>query len=597
VPGSGDTFKDIRLKFPDVNKFASTTQQYTYAFYAQSNTASEITVQLILIKNFGTNGDPQTETPITFLTIPVSYGAAQASFTFGTNIGKTIGPDGDDYLQLALRLPLNAVFSASFTDFILTPNAININDFPQTPDNEFIYQSLAGWANTPAYDGSSLYLPMVLTQEGMKFDDGEIGDVIAESQLSTYVNNLSPTTNRLEAFGQQYERIAYSPLGIPFNRLFNKYFNTTLNVPIYGTGSGYFLAMAGTAYSSLPNQLRVMNNDAGVVTNASDGTPATGFTFNTIHTGIAPASGYFCKSYQTGTIQFFIINNAPGGSAAPTAGTSGFTVGVIRSGTALLTQINFVNTVAATGLAGLYFEFDVFSGHQFYCWFKVDGAGADPAIPGRTGIEVDLNSVDTAAIVCQKISEALNGYQLTTIDTVAGSAVPAGSFFNINSTTTAYYVWYTVNGAGTDPAPSGKVGLQVDILSADTAVQVAVKTQIVINKKFFRVPDYRGLFLRGQDSGANIDTDVQRIGLVPGIFQDNIGTLQLSSNIDHTHLATTTISQQNGAFCDNAGAGNSDVTGGTTFDVFALTASTIIDGQGAAESRPINQYIKYVIKY
>jgi len=60
-----------------------------------------------------------------------------------------------------------------------------------------------------------------------------------------------------------------------------------------------------------------------------------------------------------------------------------------------------------------------------------------------------------------------------------GGSLAASEYWTIadgpTSPTDNYYVWYTVDGAGTDPTPGG-TGIQVDVLSTDTAAQVAQKT-------------------------------------------------------------------------------------------------------------------------
>lgn len=589
MPNAGDTFKNLALRFDDVNKFASTTQQYTFAFSGISNTGSPATVQLVLIKNFGTGGSTTTQTTLATFTVGTSYGVSQASFVFGINDGLTVGALNDDYLQLAIAFPVDAIFDISLTDFVLVQGQTTITLFPNTPNAQFKWQSLAGFVNTPAYDGSDFYLPMVLTPSGMLFDNGEIGDVISESGTSTYVDSLSTTTNRMLADGNKYETVGYSPLGIPFARLQKKYFDTTINIPYYGTGADYF---TGVYYSSSTNELIVTNNTGGLVTDAADGTPATTFTISTIHAGEDPATGYFVNAYNNTTAATFQVENITAGAvgAAPTVGTSGFSIAIATNGTSILKASFFVTTIVATTLAGKYFTFQSFSLHNWYVWFKVDGSGADPA-PGGTGILVNLNSTDSAIVVAEKIRESLNGWQVTSIKTVAGSVVPAGSYFSINSTGNNYYVWYTVNGVGTDPKPSGKVAIPVSILSTDTNAQVAVKTQVAINMKFFQSPDFRGWFLRG--SGSANDS-AERISIVPLVSGDLLGTFEFSANISHNHTAS--INNQGGGVITETASPNL-LAFGSSVNVVTETLSATIDYDGGIESRPPDKNVRYVIKY
>lgn len=69
----------------------------------------------------------------------------------------------------------------------------------------------------------------------------------------------------------------------------------------------------------------------------------------------------------------------------------------------------------------------------------------------------------------------------TEITCNAGSTLSGGEYFTLNSSSTEYYVWYTVDSSGTDPAPTDKTGIQVDILSTDADSDVASKTATEIN--------------------------------------------------------------------------------------------------------------------
>lgn len=62
------------------------------------------------------------------------------------------------------------------------------------------------------------------------------------------------------------------------------------------------------------------------------------------------------------------------------------------------------------------------------------------------------------------------------------SAAGAGQYFLINSAgnLNTYYVWFNVNGGNSDPAPIGLTGIQVAILSGDTAVNVAAKAALAV---------------------------------------------------------------------------------------------------------------------
>jgi flagellar hook protein FlgE len=71
--------------------------------------------------------------------------------------------------------------------------------------------------------------------------------------------------------------------------------------------------------------------------------------------------------------------------------------------------------------------------------------------------------------------------EVSTVACEDASTLSGGEYFNISSPTTDYHVWYTVDGTGTDPAPSGSTAIQVAVLSTDNAAQVATKTATAID--------------------------------------------------------------------------------------------------------------------
>jgi hypothetical protein len=586
APSAGDSFKDIRLTYPDVNKFASATQKYTYAFSGQSNGGGSVNASIVLRKNFGTGGSAATEVVLANVTIPNgSYGIVQTPpFVFGTNIGKTIGTAGDDSVQLILRLPTDTLFDISVTNFELVEGAVTLIDFPATPNSQFQYEAMP--PALPNYDGSSYYLPMQLTPNGFIYDDSSVGEVIAESNLSNYINSLHPTSNKMLADGSQYETAAFSPLGIPFSRLQARYWNSALGLPIYGTGKNYFL---GVLVSST-NQFILANNSQGVVTTTVDGSAATGFTFSVVHTGIAAVTGYFCKAVQDREDGFLIINNEPGAVGVGSTGTAPIITSQVREGGSDFHAIN-AYAVTAGVVGGQYFTFQTSNAGvvNWYVWFQVDGAGVDPGVPGRIGILVNVHSGDSVVTIAQKITMALNAAQVTSIFTVAASALTGGDFFTANAitpegTVVAYYVWYTKEGVGTDPKPSGRLGVKVAILSTDTAAQVAQKTQMAINQKYFSVPDYRGQFFRGWNNASDVDPNAAgRYSSVIGILGDVIGTQELDEMLSHAHQYT------------KVSTGTGEIATGTdTSLVFTSEPTTPF---GDDETRPINIYVNYAIRY
>jgi microcystin-dependent protein len=104
----------------------------------------------------------------------------------------------------------------------------------------------------------------------------------------------------------------------------------------------------------------------------------------------------------------------------------------------------------------------------------------------------------------------------------------------------------------------------------------------------FRIPDYRGLFLRGTDAGSGMDPDAaQRITATGQNTDAGVGSFQCDALQTHTHAyqqATLATPSQSGS-----AAAMSAVTAQT--DVPTAPAKT------ATETRPKNMAINYLIKY
>lgn len=569
-PSPGDTFKDVRLKFRDVNKFSSDTDKFTYAFFAQVNSGSSLNASVILIKNYGTGGSTQEEVSLQNITIGSSWALFATSFIFGENTSKTIGALNDDYIQLVIRLPVDSIFDVSFDSVDFALGEFSNPSMPYTTDYQMIYRAISGFMPIPNPDGSDLYLQPRLTATGMEFDHTIIGKIFSSTDELAEIGELL-------CDGSQYEYSAYSTDMIPYRRLGDKIWNAVYNFYKFGTGVNFVTC---NTIAAPPGNIRLTTNIVGAVTTPADGTPATGFTFSNVHTG----NTYLMNGYYSS--QAVMIKMVDAGTFGdPTAGTSGFVMNNYRNLPGSYGVVYITSISNASGLAGKYFTIDTPS-TAYYVWFKVDGVGTDPA-PGGTGIEIDLKSTYSAVEVSQCISEAISGKQITNITAVAASAIPAGSYWTFNTVSQSYYVWYKKDGGGTDPAPSGKVPIKVDILSADAIADVALKTLIAINQKYFATPDLRGMFPRGRDSGSGVDPDVAlRYNIFSNSFGDEIGTLESSDFDEHDHAYIFTS------------AGIVTVLGGpNAIEVIAAQPVDRTGVSGRQETRPINFYVNYVIKY
>ena len=81
----------------------------------------------------------------------------------------------------------------------------------------------------------------------------------------------------------------------------------------------------------------------------------------------------------------------------------------------------------------------------------------------------------------EDLVNGIKGVESTEVVTGAASTLSGGEYFTLSSPTTDYYVWYDIGDGSTGPTVVGSTGIEVDILSTDTAAQVATKTAEAID--------------------------------------------------------------------------------------------------------------------
>ena len=109
------------------------------------------------------------------------------------------------------------------------------------------------------------------------------------------------------------------------------------------------------------------------------------------------------------------------------------------------------------------------------------------------------------------------------------------------------------------------------------------------NASSFNLPDLRGLFLRGRDGGLGRDPDrsARTASGTGGATGDFVGSFQSDAFRSHTHTWT------HGLQGDDQGSGGS-------YDEYTRISGSSTDSiqaTGGNETRPINAYVNYIIKY
>ena len=222
---------------------------------------------------------------------------------------------------------------------------------------------------------------------------------------------------------------------------------------------------------------------------------------------------------------------------------------------------------------------------------RIDGAGATPAnkftegdpdagVPATTVTDDWLNTVqeELAAVATSggaALSKANNGQVLAAIKALVADAIPSGMIAPFHRAT-AFTGWLACDGQTVSRTTYADLFavLGTDYNTGGEAATV------------FRLPDLRGEFIRGADSGRGVDA-----GRV-------LGSSQADSIKLHGHPFRTA-----------AGNENTDDTGGIAMDVQGTQVTRaawtgepdsiptrLIGGFGGDETRPRNVALRYFIK-
>lgn len=615
-----DSIKKLRIKFKDVNKFSTKPGLYTFAFAANS-TGANIPANISIYKYFGTDGSPPSDTVQENFTITPAESSALYQFTinFGLNNGENIDLiANNDFVAVDINLPVGVAFTVQFADFVLAPGEVEVLNFPIQTDAAMLALGVMGWVETPNVDGMSLYLPPILTKEGMIWDFSQIGDIGMSVFPIDDPKSVITIDNKMPCDGATYISSEFSLNGIPYQRLSDKLFisGTGINdAPIYGTGPDFVIGLI--PFSGVNNDtFRITWNTAGTGSpQAADGPTgfSTGFTFSPMYiyqsstTGTAPIA---IIASNTGTEQNLLVFTQDRTNAinftnfADGTPATGFTftyesdvsppdsLSTFQGGCILLTCVSGSALLNGTG-TGRNFTFQITSGSLYTVWFNVDGLNTAPG--GANLIQINITSLYTAGDVASVVREALMGLQSTNI---LISALPIlaptsniSPYFTFSSNPGAlrnFYIWFQIDGVGIDPAPVGLTGLKVLLSSTFSLVNARDAIRAVINRYQFQAPDFSGMFFRNADPNSVWDLDaVNRWSYTSNIGGPMQGTYEFSQFLSHYHTPIT------GPFVEQAGSGTGLGPGGSvTIATNSATRTT-----GGSETRPVNAYIYSFIRY
>jgi len=612
--------KNLRIKFNDVNKFSANEDFYTFCFWGKGNIDIPIAIQVV--KYCGPTGT--IVAPVTVFTdvITTAGDLYQYQFQFGLNTGLVIDTTSNtDYVAIDIALPTGIPFIFDHTDFILANGEIDFTAFPLQTNADMITRGVDGWTDVPDYDGGDLYLPKVLTRIGYEYSASDVGDVgISLGSITSPLSLLPlPKGNKMPIIEASYPYSGFSTNGIPFSRLgdFLIENSSVPNIPMFGTGSDF-----ATAYSnSVTDILRLTVNSSGVgAAYAQDGIIPTGITFQgqVVYNGSTTGSAslnYSVYSSGIATNQIICKSNFNLSTSETQFGPdtycidvdTGFTISQLDYWVNTYAEQGIVFTIdtvtaaaltAGTGNPGLTFYFYSANGATlpYYVWFNVTGeVDPGPPVVGALPIEVILHSTDTAEDVANTLREVMNAYQITSA-TFPGTAPIPGSYFEFFTNPSGvldWYVWYSNQTGGSDPLVPGSTGINVQILSADTPAEVLTKTLKAINKYQYGIPSASGMFFRNYDPTGVWDFDnLTRFSNVTGIVGPSLGTFEYSQFLLHNHELSTVQAINTGQPRTAAPySATPSIWNGVPINFNAVIPA------GGSETRPVNMYVNYYIKY
>jgi microcystin-dependent protein len=127
------------------------------------------------------------------------------------------------------------------------------------------------------------------------------------------------------------------------------------------------------------------------------------------------------------------------------------------------------------------------------------------------------------------------------------------------------------------------------------------------NSTTFNLPDLRGRFLRGVDGSASVDPDkASRTAMATGgNTGNNVGSIQDSAYKNHSHAVTDPGHNHVQKYTASPGGGvgiqgvGHSVSANVDFSTLGANTGVTVDTStsGSTESRPVNAYVYYMIKY
>ena len=208
----------------------------------------------------------------------------------------------------------------------------------------------------------------------------------------------------------------------------------------------------------------------------------------------------------------------------------------------------------------------------------------------RNGLNISLSKTSGSISVADNDNDSLNELQTLSIsnDTLS---ISKGNFIELRNSTFSVPVGSIMPFAGTN-VPNGWLLCNGDAISksaySNLFTIIGISWGGGNGTTTFNLPDLRGQFLRGVDGTGGIDTDKanRTAKYTSGNTGNSVGSYQEDEIRAHYHTYQNDI---------NGPPYNHDLpytAGGSNYRTNSTSSST-----GGSETRPVNAYVNYIIKY
>ena len=400
----------------------------------------------------------------------------------------------------------------------------------------------------------------------------------AEQILLKDITNIIKDIEGVERF--EIKKLTYKPrIEQKVQGLITEYNTSEVTTFSNVSESEWLVAASGTSTESAGSL--IFNNDVPTSFTYEKTTGKIEYAFPVDLTGIAPGD-----LFRNGPGLQEIVEIQTVGDGAGVQEVFKITTVADEQG---IKEVSQITTSADIGgsLAGTYFVTYDEAG-SVAVWFNVDGSTPVPSTGANRLIPIAISANATAGTVAAAVQTAVNAdskftatvsgtAEQTQITTDAGSTITTGQYFTLNSANDSfkYYVWFDVNGGGGDPNVSGKIGIPVAILAADTANQVATKLAAAINANInfsAPVPGANIITVTNANNGPSTDAADVNVGgsfsiatIVQGVATNNV-TITVDTKADVFDTADGSV-PTNFTFSTLVQGTNPKLLGGSYFDI------------------------------